>query len=107
MEHRRTCDIGETDECSLCKRVNDLLRIHAEKCPLNGCSVPRCQEFKQAFRIGNDKKRPRDEPITKSMSPVAIKKNDPLPVDAAKNCVVTKILEEGEIDETSSKVTRL
>ena len=42
--HEKTCEAKTI--CRLCARFTNLITIHAQKCKVDACKVPRCFEMK-------------------------------------------------------------
>ena len=50
LKHGRVCPTGVKGGCLVCKRINNLLTLHARSCRTEKCSVPKCIEMREQMR---------------------------------------------------------
>merc|ERR1711998_653623 len=50
LKHGRNCPTGVKGGCLVCKRINNLLTLHARSCRTDKCSVPKCIEMREQMR---------------------------------------------------------
>lgn len=47
LKHGNTCKDTIKKGCPLCKRIHNLLQLHARQCKLERCPVPKCREIRE------------------------------------------------------------
>jgi len=47
--------------CPLCKRINNLLALHARQCKEEACAVPKCHEIKDQYRQAAQRQQQMDD----------------------------------------------
>ena len=50
LMHVHLCKIQAAGGCSICRRIQNLIPLHARNCRLDRCSVPGCREIKEHLR---------------------------------------------------------
>lgn len=50
LKHGRTCPTSVKGGCPVCKRINNLLTLHARSCRTENCPVPKCLEMREQMR---------------------------------------------------------
>ena len=50
LMHVQLCKIQAKNGCPICKRIQNLIPLHARNCRLERCSVPGCREIKEHLR---------------------------------------------------------
>lgn len=56
LKHGLSCKIKEKG-CPVCKRVFNLLNLHARSCRVEGCTVPDCNRIKEHMRYAKNRRR--------------------------------------------------
>eukprot|EP00611_Tribonema_gayanum_P029856 TRINITY_DN812_c0_g1_i2.p1 TRINITY_DN812_c0_g1~~TRINITY_DN812_c0_g1_i2.p1 ORF type:complete len:188 (-),score=24.16 TRINITY_DN812_c0_g1_i2:679-1242(-) len=61
MSHLQTCpSSAQGVECDVCKRVRELVSIHARQCDEQGCKVPGCDAMRQQMRAATKQQEEKD-----------------------------------------------
>lgn len=50
LKHGSTCKVTMKKGCPVCKRISNLLQLHARNCKLDKCPVPKCREIKEHYK---------------------------------------------------------
>merc|ERR1711968_55341 len=50
LKHGSTCPTSVKGGCPVCKRINNLLTLHARSCRVDKCPVPKCLEMREQMR---------------------------------------------------------
>ena len=61
LKHEPNCKVGTKKGCPTCKKVLNLLTLHARNCRVENCPVPKCVEIKEKIRQQQLKQRQMDE----------------------------------------------
>ena len=61
LRHEPTCPVGTKKGCPTCKKVLNLLNLHARNCRVDDCPVPKCKEIKEKTRQNQLKQRQMDD----------------------------------------------
>lgn len=61
LKHEPTCKVGFKKGCPTCKKVLNLLNLHARSCRVDQCPVPKCMEIKEKTRQNQLKQRQMDD----------------------------------------------
>jgi hypothetical protein len=49
----QTCNVTARNGCPNCKRIQNLIPVHARNCRVDECPVQRCREIKEHLRRQN------------------------------------------------------
>ena len=50
MNHGESCPLTVKKGCGVCKRIQNLLQLHARQCRNDKCSVAHCQAYRDMFK---------------------------------------------------------
>ena len=50
LRHGITCEKNQKGGCAICKRIGNLLTLHARSCRADKCPVPKCREIREQIR---------------------------------------------------------
>jgi len=61
LKHEPSCKVGFKKGCPTCKKVLNLLNLHARSCRVDDCPVPRCVQIKDKIKQNLLKQRQMDD----------------------------------------------
>lgn len=50
LKHDQTCQIKAAKGCNICKRIQNILQLHARSCKVDNCKVPSCTQIKDYLK---------------------------------------------------------
>merc|ERR1711871_1526383 len=61
LRHGQTCKNGTKGGCPLCKKIYNLLTLHARSCKNDNCKVPKCNEIRDQMRKMEQRQQAMDD----------------------------------------------
>jgi hypothetical protein len=68
LRHESTCPTKNRGGCPLCKRISNLLMLHARQCKEESCNVPKCHEIRDQIRQAAQRQQQMDDSRRRMMN---------------------------------------
>ena len=77
------CNITARGGCPICKRIANLIPLHARACRNEACVVPQCREIKEHLRQNAMRQQNMDDERRRMMNEMYARRPEPVPAPAA------------------------